>query len=122
MTPCFLYGKVSKVIDVEEKGRLTRKELVKKLKVFIAIIEKEYKVKPILYSNISFIEDYLADDFPDYYFWIAHYYEEELKVEKSIQWLFWQHSDRAGIINSPGNYDANVFNGSNKDFIKILIR
>ncbi len=115
-------GDLPPVIDVEEKGRLTRKELVKKLKVFIAIIEKEYKVKPILYSNISFIEDYLADDFPDYYFWIAHYYEEELKVEKSIQWLFWQHSDRAGIINSPGTYDANVFNGSKKDFVKILIR
>lgn len=115
-------GDLPPVVDVEEKGRLTRKELVKKLKVFIALIEKEYKVKPILYSNISFIEDYLADDFPDYDFWIAHYYETELKVEKSINWVFWQHSDRAGIINSPGTYDANVFNGSKEDFRKILIR
>lgn len=115
-------GDLPPVIDVEEKGRLTRKELVKKVKEFIKVIEKEYKVKPILYSNISFIEDYLADDFPDYHFWIAHYYEEELKVEKSVKWLFWQHSDRVGIINSPGTYDANVFNGSRDDFNKILIR
>ena len=115
-------GDLPPVIDVEEKGRLTKKELVKKLKLFIAVIEKQYKVKPILYSNISFIEDYLADDFPDYNFWIAHYYEDELKIEKSVKWLFWQHSDRVSIPGSSSSYDANVFNGSKKDLKKLLIK
>ena len=110
------------VIDVEEKGNLTKKALVKKLKQFITIIEKQYKVKPIIYSNISFIEDYLADDFPDYNFWIAHYYEDELKIEKSVKWLFWQHSDRVSIPGSSSSYDANVFNGSKNDLKKLLIK
>ncbi len=115
-------GDLPPVIDVEEKGNLTKKALVKKLKQFITIIEKQYKVKPIIYSNISFIEDYLADDFPDYNFWIAHYYEDELKIEKSVKWLFWQHSDRVSIPGSSSSYDANVFNGSKNDLKKLLIK
>ncbi len=115
-------GDLPPVIDVEEKGRCSKKELVKRLKTYIAIIEVEYNVKPIIYSNISFIEDYLADDFLTYYFWIAHYYEEELEVEKSIKWLFWQHSDKAGIFGCNHGVDVNVFNGSKLQLNRIRIQ
>ena len=107
---------------MEETGGKSKAELVKRVKIFIAEIEKHYKVKPILYSNISFIEDYLADDFTNYKFWIAHYYEDELLVEESIHWLFWQHSDRAGIFGCSAPVDVNVFNGDKNDFRKILLK
>lgn len=115
-------GDMPPVVDVEEIGKRKKSELVKNLKIFIAEIEKKYGVKPIIYSNISFIEDYLADDFSNYKFWIAHYYEEELVVESSIKWLFWQHTDKAFVFGSNQLIDANVFNGNEADFKKILIR
>lgn len=115
-------GDLPPVVDVEEIGKKKKSELVKSLKIFIADIEKKYGIKPIIYSNISFIEDYLADDFVGYKFWIAHYYEEELVVESSIKWLFWQHSDKAFVFGCRQPVDANVFNGSFSDFKKILIK
>lgn len=115
-------GDLPPVVDVEEIGKLKKSELVKHLKIFIAEIEKKYGVKPIIYSNISFIEDYLADDFSTYKFWVAHYYEEELTVESSIKWLFWQHTDKAFVFGSNQLIDANVFNGNESDFKKILLK
>lgn len=115
-------GDLPPVVDVEEIGSKKKAALVKDLKIFIAEIEKKYSVKPIIYSNISFIEDFLADDFRSYKFWIAHYYEEELLVESSIKWLFWQHTDKAYIFGCNQPIDANVFNGTEADFKKILIK
>lgn len=117
-----LKGDLPPVIDVEETGGKSKKELVKRIKIFNAEIEKAYKVRPIIYSNISFIEDYLADDFDDYRFWIAHYYEEELIVEKSVNWLFWQHSDKAAMFGCNASVDVNVFNGNKDQLKRILLR
>jgi lysozyme len=115
-------GDLPPVIDVEETGGKSKKELVKRVRIFALDIEKKYKVKPIIYSNISFIEDYLADDFDGYYFWIAHYYEEELVIEKSVNWLFWQHSDKAAMFGCRQLVDVNVFNGNKNELKAILLK
>ncbi len=115
-------GDLPPVIDVEETGKKSKKELVKRIKIFNAEIEKKYKVKPIIYSNISFIEDYLADDFDGHFFWIAHYYEEELVIEKSVKWLFWQHSDRAAMFGCKQAVDVNVFNGNRSRLKELLLK
>jgi len=65
-------GDLPPVIDVEEKGNKSKKELIAALQIYLAQIETHYHTKPIIYSNISFIENYLVDDFSDYKFWIAH--------------------------------------------------
>ncbi|MCS6934428.1 MAG: glycoside hydrolase family 25 protein [Chitinophagales bacterium] len=115
-------GDLPPVIDIEETRGKSKKEIVKALRDFAKALEKEYKTKPIIYSNINFIEDYLADDFKDYPFWIAHYYQREIAPPDSIRWLFWQHSDKADILGINGPVDANVFNGTRKDFQKLLIK
>ncbi len=115
-------GDLPPVIDVEETAGKSKKEIVGRLKLFIQEIEKYYKTKPILYSNISFIEDYLADDFNNYKFWIAHYYEEQLVVEESIKWLFWQHSDKAKMLGCNNPVDVNVFNGNKTRLQNILLK
>ncbi|MEO8146536.1 MAG: GH25 family lysozyme [Bacteroidia bacterium] len=115
-------GDLPPVVDIEEMGKSNKKELVTSLKTFISLIEKEYGVKPIIYSNINFIEDYLADDFSNYKFWVAHFYVDDLKISSGIKWLFWQHHDKAHLLHSSANYDVNVFNGSSSDLKKILVR
>lgn len=115
------HGDLPPVVDIEEKGSKSKKELVAALKIYIGSIEKHYGVKPIIYSNINFIEDYLADDFSSYKFWVAHFYVDDLKLSSDIKWLFWQHHDKAHLLHSNANYDVNVFNGSAADLKRILI-
>lgn len=114
-------GDLPPVVDIEETRGKSKAEMVASLKEYLSIIEKHYKVKPLIYSNINFIEEYLADDFSDYKFWIAHYYRRELKVDEDLQWVFWQHSDKASLLGVRTNVDANVFNGDENDFEKLLI-
>ncbi len=115
-------GDLPPVVDIEETQGRSKKELVNSLKQFVLAIEEHYKVKPIIYSNISFIEDYLADDFGSYSFWVAHFYVDELKISNDINWLFWQHHDKAHLLNSSSNFDVNVFKGNKTELKKILVQ
>ena len=115
-------GDLPPVIDVEETGGKSKKEIVNQLKIYIKELEFHYKTKPIIYSNINFIENYLADDFKNYKFWVAHYYRDELIVEDNIKWLFWQHSDKAGMFGCEYLVDVNVFNGTRAQLQRILIQ
>lgn len=115
-------GDLPPVVDIEETRGKPKEVIVKQLKEFIASLEKKYKVKPIIYSNINFIEDYLADDFADYPFWIAHYYRTHVSPAENIQWVLWQHSDKGDLLGINGNTDVNVFNGSKEEFDELLLR
>ena len=105
-------GDLPPVVDVEEAGRKSRQELVASLKIYVAAVEKAYHCKPIIYSNVSFIDKYLADEFSDYQFWIAHYYTAKPKLASKVNWVFWQYHDRAKITGCRQCVDVNVFNGS----------
>lgn len=115
-------GDLPPVVDVEETRGKKKADVVKGLKEMLMKLEEHYKVKPIIYSNINFIEDYLSEDFSGYRFWVAHYYQDELKPDESIQWLFWQHSDQADLLGISGNVDANVFKGDEVDLNKLLVK
>jgi lysozyme len=114
-------GDLPPVVDIEELRGKSKTELVAALTDFITELQLHYKVKPIIYSNVNFIEDYLADDFKQYPFWIAHYYRNELVADDSVQCLFWQHTDKADLLGIKGTVDANVFNGREDDFNKLLL-
>ena len=103
-------GDLPPVIDIEDAQNLSKKEVVVAVKLFAEGLEKKYGVKPIIYSNRSFIKNYLADDFQNYTFWIAHYFKPELTIN-DIRWAFWQHSDHATLLQSGTKVDADVFDG-----------
>ncbi len=115
-------GDLPPVVDIEETNGKSKSEIIRRLKAFNLEIEKHYGVKPVIYSNINFIENYLSDDFPGYSFWVAHYYEEELVVEKSLKWVFWQHNDRASVFGCNYPVDVNVFNGSRSELRSMLMK
>lgn len=115
-------GDLPPIVDIEETRGKTKLQIVAQLKTFLKEIETHYKAKPIIYSNYNFIEDYLADDFKNYPFWIAHYYHEEMIPIDSINFLFWQHSDKSDLLGIEGNTDANVFTGTEREFEKLRLR
>ncbi|MCC7436382.1 hypothetical protein IT402_00690 [Candidatus Nomurabacteria bacterium] len=63
------------VLDIEKYSKVQdKKKLVKGLKNFLFILEKEFGVKPIIYTGFSFFKDYLSEHFfDDYPLWIAAY-------------------------------------------------
>ena len=106
-------GDLPPVVDVEEPYGMTKAQVQRYTKEFLTILEKHYKVRPILYTNRDFYKLYFAEqeDFKDYRYWIAHYYVNQLRMPGDEDWNFWQHSDRGNVngINEP--VDFNVFNG-----------
>ena len=115
-------GDLPPVIDIEDTRGRSKQEIVDGVKTMAQLLELKYGTKPIIYSNISFIEDYLSDDFGDYYFWVAHFYQEELHISEEINWLFWQHNDRAMLFGDDQKVDVNVFNGNMIEFRNILVQ
>ncbi|MFA9289879.1 MAG: glycoside hydrolase family 25 protein [Solirubrobacteraceae bacterium] len=97
------------VLDIEEFSG-NKEEFRMKIKNWLDIVEKETKIKPIIYTNSDFIKNYLEQYFDDYPLWIAHYYEKKPNTNKN--WYFWQHNDSGSVNGIKEKVDFNVFNGT----------
>lgn len=101
------------VLDIEALPKYQSIDSLKVgLKRWLSIVDVHYKMKPIIYTNEKFYEDFLKEDFGEYRFWIANYnfFSEQLKDD----WLFWQFTEKASIDGIDGNVDVNIFNGTMK--------
>lgn len=108
------------VLDVENKGNLSLKQLQDAVLTWMNIVENHYGVTPILYTYYSFKMSYLnAPEFDKYPYWIAHYYEPELKY--TGKWAFWQHTDAGHVDGISGYVDVDLFNGDYKDLMNMTI-
>lgn len=106
-------GDLPPVLDIEklpENQSLDRLKLG--LKRWLTAVEKQYGVKPIIYSADKYHQDFLRKEFHEYTFWIANYnfWIEEIKDD----WQFWQFTEKAVIDGIPEKVDVNIYNGSPK--------
>ena len=117
-------GDLPPVLDVEVKGRKTKEQLQKDVKVWLRKVENAYGVKPIIYTGYTFYKDYLAGEFDDYPLWIAHYKVDKLKLEKDYKTklAFWQHTDDGKVDGIERSVDCNVFYGSMRDLKGLCIQ
>lgn len=81
------------LIDVETYGRKTGKELVANLKVFVKLVEKEYKVKPLIYPNMSIYKYWLKDSFSDYPFYLPVY----RTIPPVEPYVLWQYTEKGSV-------------------------
>lgn len=114
-------GDLPPVVDVEALYGVSPVKMRAELASFLNYVEMKTKVRPIIYTGLKFYTNYLEGNFEDYPFWIAHYHQPKLRVDKS-RWAFWQHSDRARINGINHIVDFNAFNGDSTTFSKILIK
>ncbi|MEZ2334848.1 glycoside hydrolase family 25 protein [Mucilaginibacter sp. RCC_168] len=114
-------GDLPMVVDVEQLYRTPPTKMREQLMSFVNQIENKTGVKPIIYTNISFYQDYLQGYFDDYTLWIAHYYQPVLNISNKTNWQFWQHSDKARINGINQKVDFNIFRGDSTAFRKLLI-
>ena len=113
-------GDLPPVLDFEKTGNLTSKEIERNALEWLKTVEKEYHVKPILYTYYKFKQKYFSSkEFDDYPYWIAHYYVDTLRYQG--EWKFWQHTDYGKVDGIKSYVDLNVYNGSMYDLEKFTI-
>lgn len=113
-------GDLPPVLDIEERGNLNVKQLQKAALTWLKMVEKQYNVPPIIYTNYKFKVDYLnTPEFNRYPYWIAHYYVRNLTYKG--KWRFWQHTDCGTIEGIKGKVDLNIYNGSMYDLKHLCV-
>lgn len=114
-------GDLPPVLDIEQVNGASVSDLQQRVSDWLVMVEKTYKVKPIIYTNADFYKTFLAGKFDDYPLWVAHYLVKD-KPRISREWSFWQHNEK-GRVNGIGSFvDFNVFNGDSAAFQQLLIR
>ena len=115
-------GDLPAVVDVEVLDGMSPQKMRKELSAYIKKVEATTGAKPIIYTSISFYKDYLAGHFDGYPLWIAHYYQDELKLADNTNWRFWQHSDKATINGIGHVVDFDAFKGDSLDLQRLLVK
>jgi lysozyme len=114
-------GDMPPVLDIEQTYGASVTDIQQRTKDWLQMIEKQYKVKPIIYTNVDFYQNFLAGKFDDYPIWVAHYLVKD-KPRIKREWLFWQHNETGRVNGIDAYVDFNVFNGDSTDFKKLLIK
>ncbi len=106
-------GDFPPVLDIEKLSETQSSDSLKVgLRRWLDAVDKHYKVKPIIYTNEKYYNDFLKNEFKGYLFWIANYnfFVENIKDE----WTFWQFTEKAKIKGIDGSVDVTIYNGTPK--------
>lgn len=111
------------VVDVEPYGNYSNTEQLDKEKMlaelgdFMNSVEAYYGKRPVIYTTEEWLS-VIQEEFDDYDVWIRDVYG---KPDPSINWSFWQFSNRhvlAGYSGTERYIDMNVFYGDEETFLK----
>jgi lysozyme len=114
-------GDLPPVLDIEQTNRQNAQTIRKRAMDFLRAVETHYGVKPIIYTNVDFYEQYLGEEFSDYPLWVAHYIQRN-KPRIQRKWTFWQHSEKGRVNGITTAVDFNVFDGDSSEFDQLRIR
>ncbi|MBB6460893.1 glycoside hydrolase family 25 protein [Flammeovirga kamogawensis] len=119
-------GDLPPVLDLETTEGISIGTVRERAKVWLNLIENQYKITPIIYTNLSFYEDYLLgrEAFEKYPVWIAAYssFTHPKLSDKSKKWIFWQYTDNGNVKGIRGDVDLNVFDGTLNDLKRLCIQ
>lgn len=110
-------GDLPLVLDAEYKRRMPPPRLVTtELVRFLKYIQAHTGITPILYCSSHYYQKYLKDAVGTQYpLWIADY-----RTEPSVDYQFWQASEKFVLNGISGYVDLNVFNGTVQDLEKLI--
>lgn len=120
-------GALPPVIDVEYvhdsrscPSKPSRELVLKKMKIFMDKVEKHYGKKPIIYTAPDFYEDNLQGQFKGHTFWLRSVAAYPKVRYPNRHWTFWQYSGTGLAKGVDTHIDLNVFQGSEKEWLKWL--
>jgi lysozyme len=114
-------GDLPAVLDIENDKNtndsdLPKTDVVRGISAWLAIVEQQTGIKPIIYTNLDYYKRYIAYNFPNYKIWIANYNNMRgVKLPDGKKWSIWQTGDKARCNGISEKIDFNIFNGSLDD-------
>ncbi|AMD85669.1 lysozyme [Capnocytophaga haemolytica] len=115
-------GDLPPILDVEKLPKKKSTEaFLADIQKWLDIVEQKYKRKPIIYTYISFYEDYLSQKFKKYPFWVANYNNVEVPTT-IFKWQMWQFTENGISPGAKVKIDLNIYNGSYEEMEAILIK
>ena len=110
------------VVDIEKLDGVDPLTMRNALTEFFKTIQHRTRVKPIIYSGLSFYQNYLKGYFDEYPLWIAHYDKPDRQVNRAAKWLLWQHSSKATVNGIHHAVDFDTFKGDTLTFKSMLLK
>jgi len=114
-------GDLPPVVDVEQLDGIAPEIMRAELDAFLAAVRYRIKVKPVIYTGLSFYQNYLKGFEEGYPIWIAHYDKPEDQIDAAADWCFWQYSSQATVNGIHHAVDFNTFRGDSTAFRELLI-
>lgn len=116
----FRKGDFPPVLDVEPTDAQIRQiggdnELMRRIRIFMRMVEKRTGMRPILYISQMFINKHMAnaeDIKKNYNVWIARYGQ----YKPDVRLVYWQLCPDGRVNGITGEVDVNVFNGYQNQF------
>lgn len=116
-------GDLPPVLDVETNTGLTDEALNAAVLTWMSTVEAAYGVAPILYSDLSFVQNRLADTLAVYPLWIAEYTDEAPEdLGPWTTWTFWQYSESGTIDGIDGAVDLDRYRGTATAWRGLLVQ
>lgn len=91
------------MIDVETTGGLSNEEFCDSLLTFLKLVSREYRVKPLVYTGMSFYNKHLLGKLDGYRLMIARYSKDEPQLDDDRDIFAWQYTAK-GRINGVNGY------------------
>lgn len=100
------------MIDIETKSGLSTEAFCDSLFKFLAMVEQEYRQKPLLYTFTNFYDNYLLGKLDGYKLMIAQYTEREPVLKDGRDITMWQYTGKGHINGINGYVDKSRFMGA----------
>ena len=97
------------MIDIETKGGLDTEAFCDSLFKFIAMVEKAYNQRPLLYTFVNFYNNYLQGKIDGYKLMIAQYTDRTPVLADDREYTLWQYTGKGRINGINGYVDKSRF-------------
>lgn len=93
--------------------RVPREVALSKMREFLVAMERHYGKRPIIYADIKFHREILANgEFADYPYWVRSVRDLPQARYPGRRWAFWQYTATGRVPGVRGPVDRNVFAGT----------
>jgi len=103
------------------KNKHDRETILEKVRVMLAAMEAHSGKLPIIYTDISFHRDILANEHFPNTFWLRSTAAEPHERYHRRDWTFWQWTQTGTVAGIKGAVDRNVFYGSEDEWAVFLL-
>ena len=96
----------------KEQNPPEKEDVVRELRIYLERIEKEYEVKPLIYTRPDICTKYLKGEFDEYGKWMSSLYQPLGWIYKD-DWYIWHYMNRGELKGYTGGekyIDLNVLN------------